>query len=297
MLRLTEWVDLHEMSYSQKAENLEHKIRGPDALGERIGNTGIDAHLHHAGGVHGLEIGMKGKDFHQIYCKYDEHSGWSANHTNPVINRYINHEMQVEGSNRKGLPSLLHGHFGDGPSANRSWTTTKRTEFNHKSKQMDKRSYTPAALAVQDGPGYSVSNIPDKVIRQSYAHVGKHYVFMEGKGLFRTGKDHANLGVPLFATHRESTGFVLNMRPKPGKRNSEGFRHHNAVAHVKVEHFNAIKEHAPTKTTDGLISFLTKKGVKVGSMVGGTPRSHINDHEREYGVELQKDHLKINDHA
>ena len=292
MLKLSNWVEINEMAYSHNADKLEFQFRGPLRSGSKIGDTGLDAHLHHAGGVHGLEIGMDNKDFHQIYCKYDSNSGWSAAHKNPVIHKYINGGMGVVGSRKTTLAAHLTDHFGHGHK------DTKRTEFNHRLKQMDKRSYTAGALAVQDGAGFQITNIPDDVIRQSYKSVGKDYVYMKNKGLFRTGKDVAKLGVPLLATNAGSSGFVLNMRPKPGKRNSEGFRHHNAVAQIKLESNKALREHEPTRTVEQAITHLKSKGVGVGSERGGTPASHIASHQAENNVDLgHMDHLHINHHS
>ena len=292
MLKLSEWSELSEMAYSVNADKLEFQFRGPLRSGTKIGDTGLDAHLHHSGGVHGLEIGMDNKDFHQIYVKYDHGSGWNAAHRNPVIHKYINGGMALVGSRKTTLAGHLTDHYGHGHKE------IKRTEFNNKLGQMDKRSYTSAAGAVQDGGKFSVSNIPDSIIRQSYKSVGKDYVYMKNKGLFRTGKDVANLGVPLLATHSGSSGFVLNMRPKPGKRNNEGFRHHNAVAQIKLESNKSLKTHEATKTVEQAIAHLKMKGVKVGSERGGTPMSHIAAHQAENRVDLgHMDHLHINHHA
>ena len=292
MLRLSEWTEINEMAYSEKADQLEFQFRGPLRSGSKIGDTGLDAHLHHSGGVHGLEIGMDNKDFHQIYVKYDNHAGWHASHRNPVIHKYITVSYTHLRAHETSLGGHLTDHYGHGHKE------IKRTEFNHRLGQTDRRSYTAAAAAVQDGGKFSVSNIPDSVIRQSYKAVGKDYVYMKNKGLFRTGADVANLGVPLLATQSGSSGFVLNMRPKPGKRNNEGFRHHNAVAQIKLESNKALKTHEATRTPEQAIAHLKSRGVKVGSERGGTPASHISSHKAENKVDLSHmDHLHINHHA
>ena len=90
------------------------------------------------------------------------------------------------------------------------------------------------------------------------------------------------------ATNTGSSGFVLNMRPKPGKRNSEGFRHHNAVAQIKLESNKALREHEPTRTVEQAIAHLKSKGVGVGSERGGTPASHIASHQA-FGIKLTWD--------
>jgi len=292
MLKLSEWSEINEMAYSHNADKLEFQFRGPLRSGAKIGDTGLDAHLSHSGGSHGLEIGMDNKDFHQIYVKYDTHSGWHAAHRNPVIHKYINGGMHLVGSRKTSLGGHLTDHYGHGHK------DIKRTEFNHRLGQTDRRSYTAAAAAVQDGGKFSVSNIPDSVIRQSYKSVGKDYVYMKNKGLFRTGADVANLGVPLLATQSGSSGFVLNMRPKPGKRNNEGFRHHNAVGQIKLEQSGSLKVHEPTRSVEQAIAHLKSRGVKVGSERGGTPMSHIASHQAENRVDLgHMDHLHINHHA
>ena len=292
MLRLSEWNEINEMAYSERADQLEFQFRGPLKSGSRIGDTGLDAHLHHAGGIHGLEIGMDNKDFHQVYVKYDHNVGWHASHRNPVMHKYLNGGMHVVGSRATHLSGHLKPHFGHGHK------DIKRTEFNHRLGQMDKRSYTAAAAAVQDGGKFQITNIPDSVIRQSYKAVGKDYVYMKNKGLFRTGADVANLKVPLLATHSDSSGFVGNMRAKPGKRNNEGFRHHNAVFQIKLEQPGSLKIHEPTRSVEQAIAHLKSRGVSVGSERGGTPMSHIAAHQDIHKVDLgHMDHLHINHHA
>ena len=173
-----------------------------------------------------------------------------------------------------------------------------KTSLKEFLKKNEKVNYTAAAAAVQDGGKFSVSNIPDSVIRQSYKAVGKDYVYMKNKGLFRTGADVANLKVPLLSTQSGSSGFVLNMRPKPGKRNSEGFRHHNAVGQIRLEQSGSLKVHEPTRSVEQAIAHLKSRGVKVGSERGGTPMSHIASHQAENRVDLgHMDHLHINHHA
>ncbi len=270
MLRISEWL-LNE-TYAKEGAKFEVQMFGPEH--GKLGSHATDGYaIHPKLGHAGVEAGLPTKDFHQFTFNFDQKSQvWSAHSNNNVFHNYLQ-DVQVEGSNRVGVASLYAGHYGGGHKS------SERTRITSKG-AVERVKVHAGANAYNKMGSYHIDHVDVNMLNKSYREVGKHYVKIQGHGLFHTGANPLNLPVQKFGLIKNpKRGFSIQTRDKKGR----------GAGKLTLPIKSDLKIDPRTKDIEGVRKVLASAGVKFGRTPLGTSRSHMQD----LGYEGDSSHIQI----